>query len=59
MIRYWDNGDMTLEDNYKTIRLPKPIIAMVDEYLDKHPEYHSRLEIINEAIRMHIKEIKK
>ena len=41
---------------YKSLRLPKELIKKVDEYLKHHPEYVSRLELIKEAIRMHIKE---
>ena len=47
------------EDKYQSVRLPKAIIKKVDEYLKTHPEYHSRLELIKEALRMHIKENEK
>jgi len=50
---------MTKDDKYYSIRLPKTVIAKVDEYLKTHPEYVSRLELIKEALRMHIKESKK
>jgi len=50
--------NMKKEDTYKSIRLPKNLIAKVDEYIENHPEYRSRLELLAEAIRMHIKEPK-
>jgi len=45
--------DDKIQDKYYSIRLPKTVIALADEYLKKHPEYVSRSELIKEAIRMH------
>jgi len=50
---------MSEKGNYKTIKLPKAVIEKLDEYLKEHPEYVSRLDIIKEAIRMHIRENQK
>lgn len=50
---------MVEKGDYKTIKLPKTVIEKVDKYLQQHPEYVSRLELIKEAIRMHIKEHEK
>ena len=46
---------MTEKGDYKTIKLPKPIIERLDKYLESHPEYVSRLDLIKEAIRTYIK----
>jgi len=46
-------------DKYYSIRIPKTLVKKLDEYLEEHPEYVSRLEIIKEAIRMHIRENQK
>jgi len=43
-------------DDYKTIRLPKPLLEKVDAYVKKHPEYVSRTDLIKEALRTYIKE---
>ena len=47
---------MTTDDNYQSIRIPKEVIKKLDDFLKEHPEYNSRLELIKEALRMHIKE---
>lgn len=47
---------MVVEDKYKTVRIPKAILEKLDNYLKEHPEYVSRLEIIKEAIRMHMRD---
>ena len=44
------------EDKYYSIRIPKSLVKKLDEYLKEPPEYVSRLDIIKEAIRMHIRE---
>ncbi len=43
------------DDEYQSIRLPKSIIKKIDDYLKDHPEYVSRLDLIKEALRMHIR----
>lgn len=50
---------MVEKGRYKTIKIPKTVVEKVDTYLKEHPEYISRLELIKEAIRMHIKDDKK
>jgi len=45
----------TKEDKYQSIRIPKKLITKLDEYLKQHPEYSSRLELIKEALRTHIR----
>ena len=45
------------KDDYIGIRIPKPLMEKIDLYLEKHPEYISRSDLIKEAIRMHLKEI--
>ena len=46
----------TKEDAYQSIRIPKKLVTKLDEYLKRHSEYSSRLELIKEALRTHIRE---
>ena len=50
---------MTTEDKYQSIRMPKAIIALVDEYIKEHPEYNSRLSFICETLRIKAGKTKK
>ena len=45
----------SIKDDYQTIRIPKTLVKKMDEYLQKHPEYVSRLDLVKEALRMHIR----
>lgn len=39
------------KNDYITIKVPKVLIDKADEYVDEHPEYTSRTDLIKEALR--------
>ena len=39
------------KNDYITIKLPKVLVDKADEYVDDHPEYTSRTDLIKDALR--------
>lgn len=41
------------KNDYTTIKLPTALLDMVDDYVDKHPVYTSRTDLVKEALRQY------
>lgn len=41
------------KNEYTTIKLPTALLDMVDNYVDNHPEYTSRTDLVKEALRQY------
>ena len=41
---------------YTTLKLPKGLVELMDEFLQEHPEYTSRTDLVKEAVRSHLRE---
>lgn len=41
------------KNDYTTIKLPTALLDMVDGYVDEHPEYTSRTDLVKEALRQY------
>jgi metal-responsive CopG/Arc/MetJ family transcriptional regulator len=39
------------KNEYTTIKLPKILVDRADNYVDEHPEYTSRTDLIRDALR--------
>ena len=39
------------KNNYTTIKLPTALLKMIDDFVDEHPEYTSRTDLVKEALR--------
>ena len=43
-----------MSEKYSTIRLPDPMIKLIDEYMHEHPEFNSRADFMKQIIREYI-----
>ena len=39
------------QNKYTTTKIPRALLDRIDEYIDEHPEYTSRSDLIKEALR--------
>ena len=42
-------------NEYTTLKIPKALAIMLDNYLTEHKEYTSRTDIVKEALRDYLK----
>ena len=44
------------KNEYTTLKIPKKLAGLVDSFIDEHPEYTSRTDVVKEALRNYLKE---
>lgn len=43
-------------NEYTTIKIPMALAEMVDGFIEEHPEYTSRTDVVKEALRNYLRD---